>query len=403
LYLDVEYIKNDAPIEVVRYIKAYSLESSKIIDDFELPPHYYLYTNRDLLAHDGSLYHMLTSEKDVSVFHVGFDGSAEKTRYPEQYYKPYHYNDHLPKIENEIFIREAGPKAFLAYDQIKRTEIMDNARPYMDIHWYCSPENSSNNEIIRLPDSAYIRTPEWVAEGNLVAVPYKWGGFTHIDNFSDRILAGAYGGDNYTSRTDPWAVSFGDTYCVGLDCSGYVSRAWGLTGKEWTGSLPFISYELPYWDQVLKGDIYNKSGSHVMLVVENNPSGTVNIAHASGYDWKVSKWSYTPGSLSGYIPRQYKYVINDLFPEEPETELSQNYPNPFRTSTTISFYMQDPAIVSLKVYNLHGELVGILIDGFVEAGENVFEWHVGKLPAGVYIYRFDAPGYTKTRRCVIVK
>jgi hypothetical protein len=55
-------------------------------------------------------------------------------------------------------------------------------------------------------------------------------------------------------------------------------------------------------------------------------------------------------------------------------ELKQNYPNPFRTQTTISYYVPQRSRVRVKVYNLVGDLVKVLVDDVVEAGQQEVTW-----------------------------
>ena len=83
--------------------------------------------------------------------------------------------------------------------------------------------------------------------------------------------------------------------------------------------------------------------------------------------------------------------------------LSQNYPNPFNPSTTIHYTTNQAGPVSLKVYNLLGQEVASLVDGFQPAGayESVFE--AGDLPSGTYIYRISSGDKTQVRKMLLLK
>ncbi|HTX19324.1 MAG TPA: choice-of-anchor D domain-containing protein [Bacteroidota bacterium] len=70
-------------------------------------------------------------------------------------------------------------------------------------------------------------------------------------------------------------------------------------------------------------------------------------------------------------------------------ELSQNYPNPFNPSTTIRFALPFRSIVQLKVYNVLGQLVTVLVNGEREAGFGGVVWDA-TVPSGMYFYRLDA-------------
>jgi hypothetical protein len=68
------------------------------------------------------------------------------------------------------------------------------------------------------------------------------------------------------------------------------------------------------------------------------------------------------------------------------TELSQNYPNPFNPRTEIRFQIAGgPAYVNLRVFNLSGEEVAVLVDGKKGAGTYTVPWNGGNRPSGVYL------------------
>ncbi|MEK7262925.1 MAG: FG-GAP-like repeat-containing protein [Bacteroidota bacterium] len=68
--------------------------------------------------------------------------------------------------------------------------------------------------------------------------------------------------------------------------------------------------------------------------------------------------------------------------------LEQNYPNPFNPSTTLSFQLNFPAIVSLKVYNLIGqEVASVLSQEVFSEGNYEFNFDASSLSSGVYFYR----------------
>ena len=75
-------------------------------------------------------------------------------------------------------------------------------------------------------------------------------------------------------------------------------------------------------------------------------------------------------------------------------ELRQNYPNPFNPKTTIEFNLgDDPAIVTLKVYNMLGQEVATLFDQQqLDGGEQSADFDANNVPSGVYIYKIYAQG-----------
>ncbi|GEM_PF-2389452 len=79
----------------------------------------------------------------------------------------------------------------------------------------------------------------------------------------------------------------------------------------------------------------------------------------------------------------------DQGPDIPEGfTLYQNYPNPFNPTTTIEFELPEPAIVTLRIYNVLGQEIATLLDHqALEDGNQEAEFSAQGLPSGVYFYR----------------
>ena len=86
-----------------------------------------------------------------------------------------------------------------------------------------------------------------------------------------------------------------------------------------------------------------------------------------------------------------------------EFALKQNYPNPFNASTTISFSIPEQTHVSLRVYDLLGREVDVLIDAVVAPGEYRATFNGAKYSSGVYLYRLIAGNYVQTRKMSMLK
>ena len=86
-----------------------------------------------------------------------------------------------------------------------------------------------------------------------------------------------------------------------------------------------------------------------------------------------------------------------------EFSLSQNYPNPFNTSTTIKFSLPHSGSVTLKIYNILGEEVEMLLSERLAAGKYEYEWDAGNLASGVYFYRLTADDFFKMKKLILLK
>ncbi|MCD4796134.1 MAG: T9SS type A sorting domain-containing protein, partial [Candidatus Cloacimonetes bacterium] len=92
-----------------------------------------------------------------------------------------------------------------------------------------------------------------------------------------------------------------------------------------------------------------------------------------------------------------------------KTELCGNYPNPFNPTTTINFALSEAGNVTIEVYNIKGEKVVTLQNGYLEAAYHSVVWN-GKdnsgnnVSSGIYFYKMRSDGrYTSTRKMILLK
>ncbi len=89
--------------------------------------------------------------------------------------------------------------------------------------------------------------------------------------------------------------------------------------------------------------------------------------------------------------------------------LLHNQPNPFNPSTSIKFNLPENALVSVRIFDLAGHLVKVLLKGdMLEAGEHTTPWSgqdaQGRaMPSGTYFYRLDAGKYSKTKAMMLIR
>ncbi len=86
-----------------------------------------------------------------------------------------------------------------------------------------------------------------------------------------------------------------------------------------------------------------------------------------------------------------------------EDGLDQNYPNPFNSATTIPFSVASRIRVSLRVYNVLGQLVRTVVDEILPPGEYKVAFDGSRLASGIYFYRLVAGGAVLTRKLVYLR
>lgn len=84
-------------------------------------------------------------------------------------------------------------------------------------------------------------------------------------------------------------------------------------------------------------------------------------------------------------------------------DLEQNFPNPFNPNTRYVVRLNEEAEVSLKIYDIVGREVAILLEGKMTPGIHAIPWNAGHMPTGVYFARLKAGKETRIRKTVLAK
>ncbi len=86
-----------------------------------------------------------------------------------------------------------------------------------------------------------------------------------------------------------------------------------------------------------------------------------------------------------------------------EFVLSQNYPNPFNPSTTFRYSIPTQSKVVIKVYDILGNEIAILMDEEKSVGTYELTWNAADLPSGVYFYQLKAGEFISTKKMLLIK
>jgi hypothetical protein len=166
-------------------------------------------------------------------------------------------------------------------------------------------------------------------------------------------------------------------------------------------------------------DYPNGSGSAVIMAENPNEGGTDARVVLSGFDYGYIRDDNPgfPTDQTDHLRDILLWLINEVNPpvgSDPKPQfanaLRDNFPNPFNPTTTIEYSIKEAGLVSLKVYNVAGQLVRTLVneqgtpqvatftvtwDGRNDAGEAV--------SSGVYFYKLVAQNFTQTKKMVLLK
>ncbi|MBI5727592.1 MAG: T9SS type A sorting domain-containing protein [Ignavibacteriales bacterium] len=86
-----------------------------------------------------------------------------------------------------------------------------------------------------------------------------------------------------------------------------------------------------------------------------------------------------------------------------EYALDQNYPNPFNPATTINYQLPKAGLVTLKIYDMLGKEVKVLVSEHKESGKYTAEFNGAGLASGVYVYRLDCNDFHATKKLTLLK
>jgi hypothetical protein len=154
----------------------------------------------------------------------------------------------------------------------------------------------------------------------------------------------------------------------------------------------------------------------------------MTLSHANGFELNLTenamvseyKTSGTTTTLVVVVPEEeLLFTANQSFEvvnmivanSEGEIEVSTvsefgltaAYPNPFNPSTTVTLAVPTADFVSVKVYNLVGQVVGVLAEGMMDANTYTFTWNAADMSSGVYLIRAESGSSVDIQKVLLVK
>ncbi|MEX2656058.1 MAG: GLUG motif-containing protein, partial [Balneolales bacterium] len=270
-------------------------------------------------------------------------------------------------------------------------------------------------------------------------------------------VGGLIGNNIASIRSSYWDLESTEQFHgIGTSESGSFDEIEGLNTSEMTGtaaeehmpSFPFyekwitetddyprLLWELPYFMiRITEADnpVYRGNSNVITAMVTNiggvedrqtieliNDAGQILDIHEdltlAGGDSLEIVLSWTPGEDDPL--REYELIVRTLnrsetvntrLEEHPDNipsalTLSQNFPNPFNSSTVISYGLPETSHVRLEVFDLLGRRVRLLLNDEISAGRHRVLFDAGGLPSGMYLYRLSAGNTLQSRTLHYIK
>jgi hypothetical protein len=254
---------------------------------------------------------------------------------------------------------------------------------------YNGPGNSDDRATAMSVDDA----------GNVCVTGRSYGSDTYYDYAT--IKYNSNGVEQWIQRYNgPWLDGYEEATSISLDGSGNVyvtGRSYGLFTDYDYVTIKYNSNGVEQWVQR-----YNGPGNHDDLAksISVDSSGNVYVTGRSCGSIYVSIWSIYTTIKYTQQPVSVKDVNYDL----PVTyNLFQNYPNPFNPITTIKYSIPSIQIVTLKVYDILGSEVAMLVNEEKLPGYYEVKFVGNNLSSGVYFYRLQAGSFSQTKKFVLLK
>ena len=148
----------------------------------------------------------------------------------------------------------------------------------------------------------------------------------------------------------------------------------------------------------LEGDTEERFGRYVT-------SATLNAGQLDYIDVSENQFTVTldANSVTTFVSDDMTVSNEEVAVPPSSYQLSQNYPNPFRSATVIGYAVPQTSDVTLDVFDLLGRKVTTLVEGRVSAGNHWVPFNALSLSAGVYVYQLKADGVVQTRQMTLIK
>lgn len=244
------------------------------------------------------------------------------------------------------------------------------------------------------------------------------GGFEmHLNDQRSYLLKTTDGGDSWVRIFPPIPFPDGvqrlkivDKYTL------YVSSLQNLfrsndAGNTWTEiPVPFPSGWIFNMDW--KGDFGVLTGAWGYVIKTTNGGQDWTMFNTGGWGVFsvkiVNADTFYLGGGNGQIYRYANETITNISSEiqisTPETfALLQNYPNPFNPLTIISYAIPKDGYVSLKIYDVQGKEIKVLVSSEQKAGYYSIDFNARNLASGVYFYKLESGTYSSTKKLMLLK
>tara|TARA_Y100001970_G_scaffold220869_1_gene271375 strand:- start:67 stop:1755 length:1689 start_codon:yes stop_codon:yes gene_type:complete len=181
--------------------------------------------------------------------------------------------------------------------------------------------------------------------------------------------------EGYTPTEQDWLIAYHDGIVVG--------------SRPWLGQytdIPVMGHDFMFEES--------------MLYIEEGMTPEFKLLSSNGQLIDLYGQIPTWGNL-GLFSITLSGQIETMVPED--YSLSQAYPNPFNPTTTIDFGIPKDSHVDIRVFDMNGRLIEVLVSEMLNEGFHQVQWNASNQSSGIYLLKFESAGQMKTQKLVLVK
>lgn len=366
----------------------------------------------------------------------GFEGSV--TNNGDQDLSDVYFNVTIQKNGQEQFNQNSGTIRYLFFgDPADTLSLTENYTPTAFGHYKLTfsmnsneeeqtPENNVKSYFFHVTDSVFARTPDtseadespwrnfyqYTHEGDYMGVEFDPVADCEASSISVFVSRANIGADFRVALleiqdegSDEPVVELIGSEVVPVDSAllqqGWITLPLEKDGVgEWMKAGKRYIAAVQFWTYIEEDNLINRANAFYIGSSLNYPDSYDKQWLFEAYDG-----TWTQGSRYNKMIRlninNHDNLVDGVGSLPLIQTLEQNYPNPFKGSTSIHYELAEACEVELEVSDLTGRIVLSLHQGHQTAGSHDLELRTGSLQAGIYSYTLKAGSSSQTRKMIL--